>query len=116
MYRELEQLPGLCIWGPQPNPDWHTPTISFTIEGQTPVDTCRLLAEKGICAWDGNFYAQRAIEILGLAERGGVTRFGISLYTSQKEVEYVNECMTQLANQVQLRADGNPLHQMESKP
>ena len=64
----------------------HTPTISFTLEGFTPIEVCQYLASKGICAWDGHFYAQRAIEVMGLLPEGGVTRLGLSIYTSEEEV------------------------------
>ncbi|MFM7195550.1 MAG: cysteine desulfurase-like protein, partial [Bacteroidota bacterium] len=50
---------------------------------------CRALAEHNICAWDGHFYAQRAIEILGLLEKGGVTRLGISAYNTVAEIDAV---------------------------
>jgi len=45
------------------------------------------LANKGICAWNGHFFALRAVEVLGLAEKGGLTRIGISLYNSENEVD-----------------------------
>jgi len=66
-----------------------TPTVSFTVEGKTPEQICKALAEENICAWDGHFYAVRAMEVLGLLERGGVTRLGISLYNTEKEIEQV---------------------------
>lgn len=66
-----------------------TPTVSFTLEGKTPEQVCRALAAKNICAWDGHFYAIRAIEVLGLLEKGGVTRMGISLYNTKGEIDAV---------------------------
>lgn len=63
-----------------------TPTLSFTLEGKTPLQVCEHLAKSNICAWDGNFYAIRAIESLGLLERGGVTRLGISVYNTKEEM------------------------------
>jgi selenocysteine lyase/cysteine desulfurase len=51
-----------------------------------PEELCTLLGEKGICTWDGHFYAIRPMEVLGLQERGGVTRAGISLYNTEEEV------------------------------
>ena len=97
MYYKLLQLEGLTIIGPKPDPHWHTPTISFALEGYTPIEVCKHLASNGICTWDGHFYAQRAIEVLGLLERGGVTRLGINIYTNQQEVDYTIDCMHQLA-------------------
>ena len=63
-----------------------TPTLSFTVDGKTPTQVCEQLARKNICAWDGHFYAIRAIESLGLLERGGVTRIGISVYNTDDEI------------------------------
>jgi cysteine desulfurase family protein (TIGR01976 family) len=96
MHQGLAAIPGLSIIGPPPDLNWHTPTISFTLDGLNPIEVCAFLASKSICAWDGHFYAQRAIEVLGLMEQGGVTRLGISLYTSQEEVEYTTECIQEL--------------------
>ena len=44
------------------------------------------LGEQGICVWDGNFYAARAVEVLGLADRGGLLRTGVSMYSSAAEI------------------------------
>jgi selenocysteine lyase/cysteine desulfurase len=45
------------------------------------------LGAQGICLWDGNFYAARAVEVLGLKERGGLLRTGVSMYTTQADIE-----------------------------
>jgi cysteine desulfurase family protein (TIGR01976 family) len=63
------------------------PTVSFSARGRTPEDVCTRLGEKGICTWNGDFYAVRPMEILGLNDRGGVTRVGISLYSSEEDVD-----------------------------
>jgi len=44
-----------------------------------------------VFAWNGHFYALRAVEILGLSARDGVIRMGISAYTTAEEVENVLE-------------------------
>jgi selenocysteine lyase/cysteine desulfurase len=76
------------------------PTISFTLESKTAEEVCTRLGDKGICTWDGHFYAIRAIEVLGLLERGGVTRVGISLYNTRDEI-------SRLLNEVRVIAKGN---------
>jgi len=96
MYTGLAAIPGLAIIGPPPDPLWHTPTISFTLDGLSPIEVCKFLASNSICAWDGHFYAKRAIEVLGLLEEGGVTRLGISMYTCQEEVDYTIECIREI--------------------
>jgi cysteine desulfurase family protein (TIGR01976 family) len=97
LHHGLTSTPGLTVIGPEPDPRWHTPTISFTLEGFTPIEVCQLLATKGICAWDGHFYAQRAIEVMGLLPQGGVTRLGLSMYSSEEEVAYTLEAIRQIA-------------------
>jgi cysteine desulfurase family protein (TIGR01976 family) len=87
LYQGLKEIPGLTMIGKDFSETSRTPTVSFTVEGKTPWQICEDLAKKNICAWDGHFYAIRAIEVLGLLERGGVTRLGISLYNTEEEVD-----------------------------
>ena len=96
LYHGLSEIKGLQIIGPPPDAVWHTPTISFTLEGHTAVEVCQFLATNSICAWDGHFYAKRAIQVLGLLDRGGVTRLGVNMYTSKEEVDYTIRCIKQL--------------------
>jgi cysteine desulfurase family protein (TIGR01976 family) len=91
LYNGLNKIPGIKIIGQDFNSCHRTPTISFTIEGKTPSQLCAWLGKKNICAWDGHFYAIRAIEVLGLLERGGVTRLGISVYNTQEEINMTLE-------------------------
>ena len=87
LYQGLKKIRGVTLIGQDFSSTSRTPTLSFTVNGKTPVQICDHLAKKNICAWDGHFYAIRAIEALGLLEKGGVTRLGISLYNTQEEVE-----------------------------
>jgi cysteine desulfurase family protein (TIGR01976 family) len=87
LYQGLKPIPGIRLIGQDFSATSRTPTVSFTMEGKTPWQICEHLASKNICAWDGHFYALRAIEVLGLLERGGVTRLGISLYNTAEEVD-----------------------------
>jgi len=91
LYSGLKKIKGVTIVGQDFSSTSRTPTVSFTMDGKTPTQVCEQLAAKNICAWDGHFYAIRAIESLGLLERGGVTRFGISLYNTEEEVDFVLE-------------------------
>ena len=58
-----------------------------------PIEVCGKLAENNITAWDGHFYAQKAVEVLGLSESGGVTRLGISLYNNDNDIDKVLEVL-----------------------
>ncbi|MEQ1587572.1 MAG: cysteine desulfurase-like protein [Cyclobacteriaceae bacterium] len=88
LYAGLKQIPGVTVVGQDFSSNSRTPTLSFTVDGKTPTQVCEQLARKNICAWDGHFYAIRAIESLGLLERGGVTRMGISVYNTVDEIDF----------------------------
>ncbi|MGB6032906.1 MAG: cysteine desulfurase-like protein, partial [Bacteroidota bacterium] len=86
LYDGLGEIDGVTRYGPSFDVPLRAPTVSFTVDGRSAVEVCRALGEEGICVWDGHFYAIRPVEILGLLERGGVTRVGISLYNRGEEV------------------------------
>jgi cysteine desulfurase family protein (TIGR01976 family) len=96
LYLGLRDLEGVDIYGPPLKEEQRAPTISFTIENKRPEDVCKFLAEHSICAWDGHFYAKRAIEVMDLVKEGGVTRMGIAVYNSAEEVEYAISTLRKL--------------------
>jgi cysteine desulfurase family protein (TIGR01976 family) len=89
LYLGLRDMDGIDIYGPPLKETQRAPTLAFTVENYSPVEICRQLAEQSICAWDGHFYALRAVEVLGLIMQGGVIRMGISLYNTADEIDYV---------------------------
>ncbi len=89
LYKGIQKIKGLKIIGEDFSSTHRAPTVSFTLEGRTPAWVCAILAEKNICAWDGHFYAARAMEVLGLMEKGGVTRMGLSVYNTEEEIDRV---------------------------
>jgi len=89
LYNEIDLINKLKIIGPEFGDGDRAPTISFVHDNMAAIDVCRILADHNITAWDGHFYAQKAIEVLGLRERGGVTRLGISLYNNEQDIEKV---------------------------
>ena len=89
LYAGLMTIKGVDVVGLDLSDTHRSPTISFSIEGKTAAEICAELAKKNICAWDGHFYAIRAIEVLGLLESGGVTRLGISIYNTEKEIDFL---------------------------
>ena len=80
-------IPGVTVWGPDFRTRHRAPTVSITVDGVHPEEVARRLGEQGVLVWDGHFYAARAIEVLGLEARGGVVRAGISMYTTEEEVQ-----------------------------
>jgi len=88
LYQGLSEIDGVTVIGQDFSSTKRTPTLSFTMNGKTPTQVCNELANKNICAWDGHFYAIHAIEVLGLLEKGGVTRMGISIYNTVDEINF----------------------------
>lgn len=97
LYNGLKKMKGVTIAGQDFSSKHRSPTVSFVLEGKTAAQVCAHLAKKNICAWDGHFYAIRVIQVLGLLEKGGVTRLGISIYNTAKEIDTVLEEISQLA-------------------
>ncbi|WP_339788168.1 cysteine desulfurase-like protein [uncultured Imperialibacter sp.] len=96
LYTELKAIKGITVVGQDFSSEKRTPTVSFTVKGKTAEEVCKQLAAGNICAWDGHFYAVRAIEVLGLLEKGGVTRMGISLYNTEQEIDHVIKAVKKL--------------------
>ena len=86
-YQGLKSFAGITIYGQPFGEAQRAPTISFTVGSKTAEEVSTLLGERGFCTWDGHFYALRAIEVLGLLERGGVVRVGVSLYNTMEEID-----------------------------
>jgi cysteine desulfurase family protein (TIGR01976 family) len=86
-YEQVKTLPGIRVWGSDFSTRARAPTVSITFDERTPDEVAAALGAQGICVWDGNFYAARAVEVLGLAERGGLLRTGISMYSTQDEIQ-----------------------------
>jgi len=82
----VQRIGGVRLWGPDFSARARAPTVSITLERHDAQAAAAALGAQGICVWDGNFYAARAVEVLGLAERGGLLRTGISMYSTAGEI------------------------------
>lgn len=96
LYEGLQQLKNVEVFGPAFEHSHRAPTLSFAVGNKTPEQICQALSDHGISGWDGHFYALRAIEILGMLPRGGVTRLGISLYNLPSEIDYTLEVLERI--------------------
>lgn len=96
LYDEFGKIKDLYITGPDFSEDERAPTISFVHKKYHPEQVCKYLADHGINTWNGHFYAIRAMEVLGLQEKGGVTRCGISMYTSEEDVAYLIDTLKKM--------------------
>ncbi len=96
LYKGLQQIDDVKIIGQAFGEHERAPTISFTHKRFSPWDICEKLGDSGIYAWDGHFYALRAIQVLGLLERGGVTRCGISIYNTTEDIDRTLEIISSM--------------------
>jgi len=87
LYSSLDALDNVTIIGQNFSNKNRTPTVSFIHKKYSANEICKKLGEVNICAWDGHFYALKAIQKLNLEKIGGVTRLGVSLYNSQEEID-----------------------------
>ena len=96
LYDSLVTLEKVEVIGHDFSTTYRTPTVSFVHSDLSPREICIILAKNNICAWDGHFYALKAIQQLGLEKKGGVTRLGISIYNTKEEVERVASVISKL--------------------
>jgi len=87
LYSSLDAIDNVTIIGQNFSNKNRTPTVSFIHKKYSANEICKKLGEVNICAWDGHFYALKAIQKLNLEKIGGVTRLGVSLYNSQEEID-----------------------------
>ena len=95
-YEAVRRLPGVRVWGPDFSRRARAPTVSITLDSVTASQAAAALGAQGICVWDGNFYAARAVELLGLEQRGGLLRTGFSLYSTEAESQLLLAALAEL--------------------
>ena len=79
----LADLPGVHLWS---RAGHRTPTVLLTFDGHAAADAFRFLAERGVNAPAGHFYAIEASRWLGLGDTGGL-RAGLAPYTDRDDVD-----------------------------
>lgn len=91
----LGSIPGLHIRGiTSPHHlDKRVATFSFTRAGWTPEAVAANLDRANINVWNGNFYALSVTERLGLEEKGGLVRVGLTHYNTQDEIDTLVEAL-----------------------
>ena len=91
----LAEIKGVKLYGPPPT-DSRTPTVSFTIGAVSAEEVCKRLAEVGIFASHGDFYASTAVERLGCS-RDGLVRIGCACYSTGEEIDRLLESVRKSA-------------------
>ena len=79
----LEAIPGVHCYNHAP---LRTPTELFSVDGVEPAEVYRRLAERGVNAPAGSFYAIEAAEWIGLGASGAV-RVGLAPYSNADDVD-----------------------------
>ena len=79
----LAVLPGVVVHSRAAS---RTPTLLLSFPGRDPQDAYRLLAERGVNAPAGTFYALEASRRLGFGDRGSL-RVGLAPYTDDDDVD-----------------------------
>ncbi|NQT88792.1 cysteine desulfurase-like protein, partial [bacterium] len=85
----LLAIPGLTFYGiaePERAGE-RTPTVAVRIAGHSPEALAEALGERGICTWDGHYYAINLTERLGVEDSGGMLRIGLVHYNTADEVD-----------------------------
>lgn len=95
MLRGLTEVPGLHLYGIA-DPERvasRCPTFAVRIKGHHPANLARKLGDRGIFAWDGNYYALNLTERLGVERDGGFLRIGFVHYNTEDEANRVVEAL-----------------------
>jgi cysteine desulfurase family protein (TIGR01976 family) len=79
----VRDLPGVTVWSRAKR---RTPTLLLTFAGRDAADAYRFLAERGVNAPAGSFYALEVSRWLGLGDTGGL-RIGLAPYNDDADVD-----------------------------
>ena len=91
----LSSIEGVTLYGPKPGAP-RTPTVAFTLAGSSADEVARRLADRGVFASSGDFYATTVVARLGLS--GGLVRAGCACYTTEEEVDRLVEGVSSLSS------------------
>jgi len=69
------------------------PTVSFTVDGRDPAEIAAALATQNIGIGNGNCYAYRLMEALGIPPENGVVRLSFVHYTKNEEMSRLVEAL-----------------------
>jgi cysteine desulfurase family protein (TIGR01976 family) len=72
------------------------PTVALTVEGQDPADIAAALASQKIGVGNGNCYAYRIMNALGIPPEQGVLRLSFVHYTQEEELNRLMEALDQI--------------------
>lgn len=99
LYRGLASMAGIKLYGPPVGAADRAPTISFTVDHMTSGVFAARLGQKGILAWDGDFYAMTLVDALHLRDKDGLVRLGLAPYNTFDEVNRTLEIIEDLLHE-----------------
>jgi len=97
-FDNVSTFDGVRVWGPDFNAKLRSPTVSITSDKVSADQAVKVLGAQGLCLWQGHFYAQRVVELLGLAKSGGLIRMGLSMYNNKEEIDRLLGAIERLVN------------------
>ena len=94
-------IPGLRLYGLNDTQrlNERVPTFSINVEGWHPGDLAEKLGQRGVYAWDGNYYALAVTQRLGVEESGGMLRIGAVHYNTLAEIVRFGEILGDIVRQ-----------------
>ncbi|MFC7364123.1 MULTISPECIES: cysteine desulfurase-like protein [Bhargavaea] len=104
--RELAAIDGIRLYQ-APETVAKTPTFAFTVEGLSPAEFSRRMAEvHSIFVADGHFYATRLAERAGVHESGCWIRAGLAPYNTEFEIDRFLDATREIVRTPALQAGG----------
>jgi len=91
----IKQKNGLRLIGKN-RAENRAPTVSIVVEGRDPTDIAAALAEQKIGIGNGNCYAFRLMEAIGIAPEKGVVRLSFVHYTTAEEMRHLMDVLEQI--------------------
>ena len=88
----IRQHPRLRLLGPQDSNE-RVSTLSLLTGERSPQQVARALAEHGIMAGAGHFYAVRLLEAMGVPAQQGVLRLSFVHYTDEQEMDQLLQAL-----------------------
>ncbi|MBC8331993.1 MAG: cysteine desulfurase-like protein [Anaerolineae bacterium] len=94
-------IPGLRLYGLNDTQrlNKRVPTFSINVDGWHPGDLAEKLGQRGVYAWDGNYYALAVTQRLGVEESGGMLRIGAVHYNTLAEIVRFGEILGDIVRQ-----------------
>ena len=99
MLRQLAAIEGVTVYGVRdPNlVGCRVPTFCFNLRGVEPAAVCERLAAQGIGVRDGNMYAPRLMDRLGISPNSGAVRASLVHYNTLQEIDRFGAALRAIA-------------------